>query len=290
MLNAYAALMGKVERKLYAAMQSPDFNRNETKTLFLRRFGVTGRQYNSVRMFLEGQLRSRKEALKNQQSELKSKIKVVSKTVSTMTGKVSLVMKTGAQSAAIKREAFRLHHKKRHFDSLTHRLADNMKKLERDVVPMCFGGRKLQNAQHHRQQNGFENHEEWLTQWQLARDSVINVVGSKDESWGNQSARLISTDDGVYSLHLRLPDALGGESIELRNIQFDYGADVIARATESNRQRQHYSQKPQLDKLKALRPEATKNELLADYGQAMTVKLNEQLPLNAVRFEGVSKR
>jgi hypothetical protein len=60
------------------------------------------------------------------------------------------------------------------------------------------------------------------------------VLGSKDGSWGNQSAQLIPNDEGTLTLPLRLPDAVGGGRIEIPNINFKYGHDVILKACAAN--------------------------------------------------------
>ena len=273
MLSGYANLMGRVERKLFAAMHRDDFNRNATKTTFISQYGITGRQFNSLRMFLDGKIRSRKEVLKRQVKELGQRQEAVKKTVTAMQDKLTALKQSGAVDTAIQKQAFLLHNKKRYLKSLSHRITAAQNQLSKKVPSLCFGGRTRQNAQHHLEKNHFENHEAWVEQWQASREGAIILVGSKDEAWGNQSARLIPQEDGRYSLHLRFPDALGGGYHTLSNVSFSYGSDVIAQATESNRLRQFHSKKPQLDKLKALRTEATKNALLENYGQALTVKL-----------------
>lgn len=273
MLSDYVNLMGRVERKLFAAMHRDDFNRNKAKTDFITQYGITARQFNSLRMFLDGKICSRKEVLKRQVKELGQRQEAVTKTVASMQDKLAALTQSGAVDTAIQKQAFLLHNKKRYLESLSHRITTGKNQLKRKVAPLCFGGRTRQNAQHHLEKNQFENHEAWLEHWQASREGAIILVGSKDEAWGNQSARLIPDKNGAYSLHIRLPDALGGEYRVIEGITFDYGADVITKATESNHLRQFHSKKPQIDKLKALRPDATKNALLEDYGQALTIKL-----------------
>lgn len=59
-LDAYAVLYGQAERSLFAALQSGK-PLNELKIDFLKRFGLTARQFNAIRINLEGKIASLKE-------------------------------------------------------------------------------------------------------------------------------------------------------------------------------------------------------------------------------------
>lgn len=54
-LDAYAALYGCAERSLFAAMQT-DKTVNELKREFQPQFGITARQFNAIRIGLDGKL------------------------------------------------------------------------------------------------------------------------------------------------------------------------------------------------------------------------------------------
>ncbi|EQD74788.1 IS605 family transposase OrfB, partial [mine drainage metagenome] len=59
-LDAYAVLYGQAERSLFAALQAGK-PLNALKSDFLKRFGLTARQFNAIRINLEGQIASIKE-------------------------------------------------------------------------------------------------------------------------------------------------------------------------------------------------------------------------------------
>ena len=63
--------------------------------------------------------------------------------------------------------------------------------------------------------------------------SEIFILGSKDETSGNQSCTAtIGQDDSIH-LRVRLPDALAtqfGKYLQIPNIRFAYGHDVIVAA------------------------------------------------------------
>ena len=77
-LDAYAALYGRAERSLFAAMQTGK-TLNELKRVFLPEFGITARQFNAIRIALEGKVdsikRRRPELIAEAQSRIKKAIK-----------------------------------------------------------------------------------------------------------------------------------------------------------------------------------------------------------------------
>jgi hypothetical protein len=56
-LDAYAGLCGRVERSLFAAMRT-GVSIKELKREFQPKFGITARQFNAVRVGLEGKIDS----------------------------------------------------------------------------------------------------------------------------------------------------------------------------------------------------------------------------------------
>jgi hypothetical protein len=58
LLDAYAAVYGKAERSLFADLAAGKQSKNELKRAYLIRFGITARQFNALRIGLEGKIRS----------------------------------------------------------------------------------------------------------------------------------------------------------------------------------------------------------------------------------------
>ena len=65
--------------------------------------------------------------------------------------------------------------------------------------------------------------------WTTKRSNSIFLLGSRDETSGNQSATAIIQEDGRLSLRVRLPDALSkfGTYVVINDIHFSYGHDQI---------------------------------------------------------------
>lgn len=208
-LNSYAVLYGKIERALYASIKANKISATERKNTFLKQYNITSRQYNSILRMLNGKLSSKVELNKLYITETVGRIKSVEITVNRMMleEKVlkgdTLTKKGKGKARAIKRHeklCFRLHMKKRYLARQKDKLATL--KNAHDVPDMCFGSKKLFNAQHHLKENGYADIAEWKQDWQAARTKQFVVVGSKDESWGNQNAQLTlnkrTEEDGVH--------------------------------------------------------------------------------------------
>src|SRR5438132_5312209 len=78
LLNAYAALHGRAERTLFAALRS-GAQINPLKQDFLRRFGITARQFNALRVGLEGKIDSIKQRQPELIAEAEARIKKATK-------------------------------------------------------------------------------------------------------------------------------------------------------------------------------------------------------------------
>ena len=105
--------------------------------------------------------------------------------------------------------------------------------MKEKKVRLCFGGRKLFRSQFHPEKNGYSSFKEWKTEWKEKRDGEFFILGSKDETAGNQTCTARIQSDGKLSLRLRLPPSLEKESgkyIEIRNVVFAYGHEKILSA------------------------------------------------------------
>ena len=217
LLGAYAGLFSKAQRTLFAKLQAGG-EVASLKRQFLPQFGVSARQFNAMSAELKGKISSIKERRPGLIKESEQRIARAKKVLKKITNPA------------------KLHNKKRRIEALQTRL-DHMKADHTDgKVRLCFGGKKLLNAQFHLQDNGYANHDEWLADWQDKRSSQFFVLGSKDETAGCQSCVATVAGDGSITLRLRLPNALSKESkhITFNNIRFEHGHTEIVSAIGRN--------------------------------------------------------
>ena len=220
-LDAYAQLYGRAERSLFGAIQSGE-SLNDIKHAFLPRFGISSRQFNAMRIGLDGKIASIKERRPELISEAEARIKKAVKVIKNLEVKIS-----GSN---------KLHQKKRRLAMIARRLAATKVDHAAGTVRLCFGSKKLFHAQFDLAANGYASHDAWKSQWEQARSSQFFMLGSQDETAGNQSCQAQVADDGSFNLQIRLPDALAahGKHIVLSNVRFAYGHEAIKAALDSS--------------------------------------------------------
>lgn len=220
-LQQYASLMNIVERSLFA-----ETARGKTaascKNQYLKQFNITARQFNACRVNLEGKIEACRagqqrsiESLKSQSASLEKGLKILEKKSS---------------------KKHILHQKKRRLQVLRQRLASIQEDYKQKRVRLCFGSKKLFNAQFHLEKNKFFSHSDWKKAWETSRNNEFFVLGSKDESSGNQTCSLHIQSNGKFSLRLRLPKDLeekNGKYLQIPNIDFAYGQESILAALQN---------------------------------------------------------
>ncbi len=214
-LSECASLFNTVERSLYAEVAAGKTSAS-CKNSFLKKYGITARQFNACRVSLEGKIAACQTGQEEAVLSLKQKIDALDQQIQRLQTKPS--------------KHFILHQKNRRKNHLLTRCSLLEKDRNEGRVRLCFGGKKLFRSQFYLEKNGFATHQDWGDAWRAKRDSEFFVLGSKDETSGNQTCTAKLRDDGCLSLRLRLPDALVekyGKYLEINNVSFAYGQEAI---------------------------------------------------------------
>lgn len=103
-LDAYAELYGRAERRLFAAMQAGG-TINDLKREFLPKLQITARQFNALRVGLEGKVDSIKARRPELITELQSRIKKATKVVAILSLKPHAPTKSSSWAARMKPQA-----------------------------------------------------------------------------------------------------------------------------------------------------------------------------------------
>src|ERR1700722_12414393 len=213
-LDECAYLFSTVERTLYAEVAKGNTSAS-CKNDFLKRYSITARQFNACRISLEGKISAYEASRKQAVSSLKQQIAALDKKILGLEKKPS--------------KKFVLHQKKRRVVSLSNRLASLEEDSKQGRVHLCFGGKKLFHAQFHLEKSGFASQKEWKDCWEAKRNGEFFILGSKDETAGNQTCTAHVQKSGLC-LRLRLPIALEakyGKYLEMENVTFAYGHEAI---------------------------------------------------------------
>ena len=211
--EAYVVVFSQAQHDLHADRQKPNFDANKTKRDYQLKYGINARQYNGVKIDLDGKESSTA-------ATHKLNIAGVKESVSALKSKVKTLKAEIAKTNEAK-DKFSLHQKQRRLYRQTARL----KQLQKDGAKLCFGSRKLFKQQHNLEANGFVDHADWLAAWRRERSSTFMLVGSRGESCGNQCAQLIEQANDTFSLVIRVPPALVkqfGPVIKIDNLKFNY--------------------------------------------------------------------
>jgi IS605 OrfB family transposase len=215
LLQDVAHYFSQIERKLFADISSGK-QACALKSSYLKKYGITARHFNAIRVQLEGKIESIKEKRNLQIKQVQEKIEKTKKFI----------------KKCKKASSLQLHRKKRLLFNLEYKLNKLVCDKAEEKVDLCFGSRKLFRAQFNLESNGYKNHGEWLQAWKQSRNDSFFLLGSKDETAGNQSCVATVQEDGSLNFRIRLPDALGGKYLTLYNIKFKYGQQEIVKALD----------------------------------------------------------
>jgi IS605 OrfB family transposase len=242
LLESYATLYGHLERALFCDLYVCGLPINDLKQHYQPRYGITARQFNSVRVFLEGKIKAIREGLSKRLANLREKVKSTEKAVTELSKKVAKLAAKPKETKTknehddehnlhLSKLRFKLHNKKRRLHLLTTKLTKLEIEAKRPVPRLTFGSNKLFRAQFHLKENGYANHAEWKADWETARHRQFVCIGSKDETGGNQSATYFPYHS---TLRLRLPSALVGTNADkylfIKDVAFAYGQAVLEAA------------------------------------------------------------
>ena len=220
-LSAYGELYGRVQRKLFSDVAAGR-SAASLKNAYLERYGIPGRMFNAVRVSLDGKVSAVRESQRLRQDSLQRRVVRAERQVAVAAeqGRWQLV-----------------HQKRRRLANLQSKLAVLQADITAGRVRLCFGSKKLWRKRHHLETNGYASHEEWLQDWQDARNGEFFVLGSRDETSGCQLCVASIADDGSLTLRLRLPDCLAeqhGKYLVIEGVRFAYGHEQMLAALGSN--------------------------------------------------------
>ena len=126
-LSAYAGLHGKAERSLFAALQAGG-TINDLKRDFQKRFGLTARQFNALRVGLDGKIAS----IKARRPEL------LAESAARIARAEKVIAKLEKRSAG----SNKLHQKKRRLATIQARRAAMQADQATGQVRLCFGSKR----------------------------------------------------------------------------------------------------------------------------------------------------
>jgi IS605 OrfB family transposase len=83
---------------------------------------------------------------------------------------------------------------------------------------ICWGSKKLFNAQHHLEENGYSSHEEWYSDWQKKRGGNFYSVGKGSVDGNNPVTKIHHLEGDLFTVTITVPrcyQEVYGQSITL---------------------------------------------------------------------------
>ena len=233
-LDAMGDRYGHIKRSLFKDSIRSGRKPVTFKNVYLVKYGITARQFNAIRYDLDGNISSAALTLKHRIDKLENKIKSAGKWIKTKEKYIADVRKDEKlfeyeKTASIKSLRFAVHNKKRKLHASEGKRAKLKDDLSKGRMRICFGSKKLFYKQFNLDENGYESHDKWRSDWKRARSSSSFCLGSKDETAGNQTCTLGA--DG--SLRIRVPNHLikqYGKHLTVPNVKYPYGQEYIGQA------------------------------------------------------------
>jgi IS605 OrfB family transposase len=239
-LSAYAALFCRGKRILHARLEATHASSLSFKSALSQELGLTARQFNALRVEVDGQRRAVTACRDTNMDTLRDRNRRLGKQIALLEQELQhgRLNRDKTQRRRLTRRAreqalFALHQKKRRLATGEARLARLAHDVKSNRVRLCFGSRALLRAQYRLAENGFSSRANWLASWRAARSNQFMVLGSKDEQAGCQGCQATLQADGTLQVTIRLPDALAGQygkHVTLTGVRFAYGQGVIEQA------------------------------------------------------------
>ncbi len=199
LLEKYCSYYNFLKRRLLNDMLNNEITneyRNNLKRYYISHYKIPGRLYNSLKIDVEGNINSVKELKKDNKNTISSRIKKLTKRID----KFSKYLKKGFRK---KRKEEILPHESRMYKNniflwkqKINRLNDRRRLIDGNLSIMY--GSKL----FYRKQWNHGDHNEWLKEWKRRRNLSCYIVGSKDETAGNNLCQYKQKESLIS---LRLP-------------------------------------------------------------------------------------
>ncbi len=192
LLEKYSKYYNYLNRKLLNDIINNGTDRdyiNFLKRNYIAKYKIPGRMFNSLFFNCKGILKSQEELIKLNIKNDKSRIKKLIKKIK----KVSKILLKGYRKY---RKDIVLPHERKVYNRnifLWHQKVNKLKTKNYEKIPVCG------SLHFYKKQWNYISHDSWLTEWRRKRNFNFLLVGSKNESLGNQ---LCQYKDNKLSLRL----------------------------------------------------------------------------------------
>jgi len=237
-LDSFVLLYNKISHQLYVDLFIKKLPIKDLCPLYQSKYSISKRHFDSIRKTLEGKVSSILSLNKNYILDTKDKIKSLEKDLAkqnkTYNSYKDKIIKDGKISLIEHNLKKNLNTKIKYNQQRLNKSNSKLKELEeiKDTgnVRLCFGSNKLfrQQFQINTSNNltQFKTYNDWYKEFNYQRNKEITLIGSKDESAGNQSAVITHIKNNLFNLKLNLNHKAEKITDKYVNINFSINHEV----------------------------------------------------------------
>jgi len=219
------ALYESWKRSAVNWMQAEKLSKSEVEKRLQKQFNIQWAWADSIATEATQCLNQLKTAKKNYitklESQIQAKTTATKKLITKLEKTLKLARKKGFPNIQA-RNKFQNH--LLGLKSKIHKIASLKRKLKElkntERLHICFGSRKLFNAQHNLVENGYKTLDEWGVDWSKKRSGRFFCVGKSQPGGGTMMKVFPLEEDYKYQLEIQLPRQLQGKYGQKIQLEF----------------------------------------------------------------------
>ena len=238
-LDSFVILYNKISHQLYVDLFIKKLPIKDLSPVYQAKYLISKRHFDSIRKLLEGKVSSILSLNKNYIIETKDKIKSIekdlSKQIKTYNSYKEKYKSNNNQLSPIetnlKKNLFKkINYNQKRLDRLNSKLKHLEEIKKTGNVRICFGSNKLFRQQFEVNKTNnlteFKNHEQWYQEFNYQRSKEFTLIGSKDETTGNNNAQISHVKDNLFNLKLNINHKANKITDKYVNITFTLNHEV----------------------------------------------------------------
>ena len=238
-LDSFVLLYNKISHQLYVDLFIKKLPIKDLSPAYQAKYLISKRHFDSIRKLLEGKVSSILALNKSYLQEAKDKIKTIEKDLSKQTKiytsyKEKYKLNNNQLSPVetnLKKNLFKkINYNQQRLDRLNSKLKYLEEIKKTGNVRLCFGSNKLFRQQFEVNKTNnlteFKNHNAWYKEWFYQRNKEFTLIGSKDETAGNNNAQISHIKDNLFNLKLNINHKADKITDKYVNITFTLNHEV----------------------------------------------------------------
>lgn len=224
-LDSYVTFYNEVARYVWRQITSPNFiriykSKAKFNTYISQKYNLLIRTVKSIVNEVEGRIKALKELKKHELSQLKLKVKSLTKREKEYKGVLNKLKPfirdnkiTKSQLKTYKRNKQKLFYLQRNINKKQNKLDQLKYNIKNNKLKICFGSKNLFSKQHRLKENNFKSHKGWYNEFVKCRDKNIYYRGSSDETQGNQMLQLkYKEEEDTFEIQVRKENKYSDDS------------------------------------------------------------------------------